>query len=237
MVGLALGTYGWFPAADDTAKKNNWAFGMVGSTAVPSCALLHETPQYINQPPAWGTVGGWAGDTGIPCCVDKSKKLADGKTAATECGNDCGGCFECDDGTYAGAQQMNQDAVALWSGNPLVNEGAKSSSECKQKCLDNTQCFRATGDVNGAWCYLYSETTGPKGWFISAGAISWKKEALAAVSSCTLLHETPQYKNQPPAWYTGAQQMKQDAVALWSGTPLASEGAMSSSECKQKCLD
>ena len=69
MVGLALGKYGWFPAGDDSAKKNNWVFGVGGQgPAVPSCALHHKTPQYMNQWPAWGTVGGWPGDTSIPCC-------------------------------------------------------------------------------------------------------------------------------------------------------------------------
>ena len=85
--------------------------------------------------------------------------------------------------------QMNQDAAALWSAIPIAVEtaAAKGSSEkCKQKCLANPQCFRATSDVNGAYCYLYGETTGPKGWFSpGAGAISWKKVALGAGQEST----------------------------------------------------
>jgi len=77
MVGLALGKYGWFPAADDSAKKNNWVFGVGGQgPAVPSCALHHKTPQYMNQWPAWGTVGGWPDDTSIPCCKSVKKVAA-----------------------------------------------------------------------------------------------------------------------------------------------------------------
>lgn len=91
MVGLALGKYGWFPAADDSAKKNNWAFGIGGQgPAVSSCALHHETNQYKNLWPAWGNTDGWPDDTAIPCC----KKSAPGATS-TACSKLCGKVSGC----------------------------------------------------------------------------------------------------------------------------------------------